>query len=371
MRIRNRVGAAVAVLALTAGGVLVAAPSWADDTAEPVVEVSEVVETVETEPAVEAVEAETIEPTTPEVVIETEPPATSPIDPPSPAYWLLLWEAPGGEGSMFDPDQVLVDDLQTDIASLDSLDNSPAIKCGTTYQADLEWNNAITAALVTGGVLHDPNSPEESHAYGALGDGVNPWKVWTTAPCNPEQPEPFIEHYVDTVVYCDGMAFDTSYERVTSYVLVEGEWVLGTPGVWAGIESIYRSATEEELAGLVDCPTEQPEDKSVTTPWVDGKPSCGDRTVTQTSSTTTTPYVLVEGEWVLDPDPQHTRTMSAENVRALTAAELAALETSCGGGHLASAGAPQHGKLLEYALFAVIMGAGVLTARGARKLFTK
>lgn len=77
------------------------------------------------------------------------------------------------------------------------------------------------------------------------------------------------------------------------------EWVKGHPEDSA----IYK--THVFVYGG-DCPPPQPDPKVVTDygDWVDGEWVCGDTTVEQTRKawTITTPYKLVDGKWVLDPD---------------------------------------------------------------------
>jgi hypothetical protein len=72
-----------------------------------------------------------------------------------------------------------------------------------------------------------------------------------------------------------------------------------------------------------DCIAPKPEDKIVTSDWVDGKYGCGDTTVTQSRTVTDTPYVLEGGQWVLDTENAVTKTEKHD--RALTAAEIKAL----------------------------------------------
>jgi len=73
-----------------------------------------------------------------------------------------------------------------------------------------------------------------------------------------------------------------------------------------------------------DCIPAQPEDQVVTTEWTDGEYECGDTTVEQTREVTTTPYVLVEGEWVLDTE--NAVTVEETQTRDLTEAEIEALD---------------------------------------------
>lgn len=72
-----------------------------------------------------------------------------------------------------------------------------------------------------------------------------------------------------------------------------------------------------------DCIAPQPEPKVTDTEWVNGEYACGDTTVTQTRTETTTPYVLVNGEWVLDT--ANATSEEQTQTRDLTADEIAAL----------------------------------------------
>lgn len=72
-----------------------------------------------------------------------------------------------------------------------------------------------------------------------------------------------------------------------------------------------------------DCIAPQPEALVTYGDWTDGVYACGDTTVLQTRTVTTTPYVLVEGNWALDIE---NADKSVEHqTRDLTAAEVKAL----------------------------------------------
>lgn len=73
-----------------------------------------------------------------------------------------------------------------------------------------------------------------------------------------------------------------------------------------------RTATVDELDEF-DCPVEdQPEAKVTHTEWVDGKIVCGDTAVEQTRNSSTTPYVLVDREWVAGKTTVETLTQTRE-----------------------------------------------------------
>lgn len=96
----------------------------------------------------------------------------------------------------------------------------------------------------------------------------------------------------------------------------------------AGSENkLYKGLPVGEWTELTidsDCIPPQPEDLVVPTEWVDGEYECGDETVTQTRTVTTSPYVLVEGEWVLDTENAVTTTETQD--RDLTDAEKKVLD---------------------------------------------
>jgi hypothetical protein len=163
-----------------------------------------------------------------------------------PAYHLLIWEVPGGPGDIWEPDQVLADHLITDTASLDLLDGSPLLKCGSYYQADLEWNSATTDALVAGGVLRNPGDPAEDHAYGALGDGVNPWKYLTTPDC--VQPDDEVTPGSSEVLECGASQWViTNWHDVVTYT-GDAHGFTAQPAVRVDDPTTYRAAT------ATDCP---------------------------------------------------------------------------------------------------------------------
>lgn len=98
-------------------------------------------------------------------------------------YNLAVWLMPGGINSHFTPAQTIADHLLTDTASLNLLDNSKQLVCGSAYQVDLYNNSKTTDSLIAGGVLHGANNPKEDLATGALGKNVDPWKFITTPAC--------------------------------------------------------------------------------------------------------------------------------------------------------------------------------------------
>ncbi len=70
----------------------------------------------------------------------------------------------------------------------------------------------------------------------------------------------------------------------------------------------------------------KPGDQVVVGSWVDqrGSENCVGHVVLQVRATTTTPFVLVDGTWVIDPDPAHSVITTEERTRPMTHAEVAA-----------------------------------------------
>lgn len=70
----------------------------------------------------------------------------------------------------------------------------------------------------------------------------------------------------------------------------------------------------------------KPGDQVVVGSWVDqrGSENCVGHVVLQVRATTTTPFVLVDGTWVIDPDPAHSVITTEERTRPMTDAEVAA-----------------------------------------------
>lgn len=98
-------------------------------------------------------------------------------------YKLLAWKLPCGVEDRFcAPGQQLVHVLDLEMPTLDAFDAMLVGTCGD-WQVDLEWDSETTAALIAAGVLVGPNEPLEDHAYGALGDGVDPHKTIDNPDC--------------------------------------------------------------------------------------------------------------------------------------------------------------------------------------------
>jgi hypothetical protein len=119
-------------------------------------------------------------------------------------------------------------------------------------------------------------------------------------PCD-EKPDPTVERTSTSTCAPAGStaATVTTTTTTTEYVLNDDfEWVLGTPVVKTSTS--YRPLTEEE-ANDPDC---APAPEVTTTEWKDGTFACGDTTVTQTRTVTTTPYTWVPSDMEDDEEPQ-------------------------------------------------------------------
>jgi LPXTG-motif cell wall-anchored protein len=141
------------------------------------------------------------------------------------------------------------------------------------------------------------------------------------ATCIPPQPEAKVTHtdWVDGTWVCGDVTVDqTRTTTITSYVLVDGQWVLDTENASTSTDHQTRPLTAAELA---TCTPDQPQAEVTYGEWVDGAWECGDTTVLETRTVTTTPYALVDGQWVLDTE--NATTSTAEQTRPLTTDELA------------------------------------------------
>jgi LPXTG-motif cell wall-anchored protein len=110
---------------------------------------------------------------------------------------------------------------------------------------------------------------------------------------------------------------ETLTTTTTPYILVNGEWRLDPTNAHVDTTQQTRDLAPSER---FDCPPPPTHDPEVTTVTTDnGTPQCGATTIGQTVTTTTTPYILVNGEWQLDPTNAHVET--AQQTRDLTPAE--------------------------------------------------
>jgi hypothetical protein len=159
-------------------------------------------------------------------------------------------------------------------------------------------------------------------------------------PCD-DKPDPKVERSESGTCAPAGSTAATVTTTITTteYVLDDDfQWVLGTPVVET--RTSYRPLTEEEA----DDPDCAPPAKVTYTEWQDGTYACGDTTVKQTRTVTTTPYVWVPneiddedvsflaskdqpsfGKWVLDTENATTKTET--RTRELTKEEIVPCRT--------------------------------------------
>lgn len=150
--------------------------------------------------------------------------------------------------------------------------------------------------------------------------------------CILPQPEAKVTEteWVDSAITCDSAdVTQTRTVTTTPYTLVEGEWVLDTENASSKQESRTRDLTADEQVSLAtECAGTQPDAKVVLGDWTNGKYGCGDTTVDQTRTVTTTPYILsvLDRKWVLDTENAVEKTetqtvkLTAEQIKALNCA---------------------------------------------------
>ena len=181
----------------------------------------------------------------------------------------------------------------------------------------------------SGGPAGDGNlvyhNPVAGTAYfGPLNNGgqqgaVSHWIVCTGAPTPQPEPQVTPGAWVDGNWECGDTTVDqTRTVTTTPYVLVNGLWTLDVDHATVTTEHETRDLTADELA---TCIPDQPQAQVTYGNWVDGNWECGDTTVDQTRTVTTTPYALVNGEWQLDT--ANATSITDNETRDLTADELA------------------------------------------------
>ena len=233
-------------------------------------------------------------------------------NPNDPAYW----ESQLGDGAScvkHDPGDTTTDGAITDGG-----------KSVTLNQGDwalLVVNSGAGGPDGNGNLVYD--DPVAGTAYfGPLNGGdqqgnVSHWIVCGT----PTAPQPDDEitrtEWVDGTWECgDTTVEQTRTVTTTPYVLVDNAWQLDEANAVTTTETRTRALTADELA---TCIPDQPAPTITHTDWVDGVWECGDTTVEQTRTVTTTPYVIVDNTWQLD---EANATVSAETrTRALSADE--------------------------------------------------
>ncbi|MGH7218505.1 MAG: hypothetical protein ACREGE_03645 [Candidatus Microsaccharimonas sp.] len=182
--------------------------------------------------------------------------------------------------------------------------------------------------------LNGPNNPyEPKFLHQTLSNkGPNPTYSTTTSDgCNtpPAPPEPKVKfsNWQDSDWVCgDTEVTQTRTKTTTPYkmVLQNGKWVSveDTANIKVESETQTRALTEQEIES---CKPTIPEPKVTYTQWTDEEWICGDETVTQTRTKTTTPWVpvLVSGStWELRPDTANAVVTTETQTRALTEQEI-------------------------------------------------
>jgi len=175
-------------------------------------------------------------------------------------YVIVAWQMPSWTDNSHPtwPQKYVTSQKQTttDLTTLDSYLNDIGYGC---YQIDLYYDDATTASLIAGKVLNGPNNPTEH-----LVQGVTSWKLVKVGnSCDPPPVVVCVDNHKQTIPYA------TYNQNPSSYT-------------------------------LYDQNCEQPKDKVTKTEWTDGTWTCNDTTVEQTRKKTVTPYIKVNGEWVLD-----------------------------------------------------------------------
>ena len=137
-----------------------------------------------------------------------------------------------------------------------------------------------------------------------------------------EEPDEAVSEWEFSAFDCETRTItETRTVTTTPYVVVNNVNVLDTENATSVTETQTRLMSEDELDEL--CPiAEEPDATVVVGDWVIGTYECGDVTVEETRTVTTTPFVLVDREWVAGESAETTETQT----RSLTDAEIAALE---------------------------------------------
>ncbi len=180
----------------------------------------------------------------------------------------------------------------------------------------------------TGGpVSIDVDPPEQTVVITyPTGKDISHYSVSYTDRVKPDKP-------ADKVVYGDWTDGDKNCETrkvtqtrtksVTTYTWdpTKWEWVASDPVITTETQTRPMTANEIKV-----CAGDKPDDKVVTTEWVDGDKSCESKTVTQSRTVTTTPYVYdaSTGTYVLGTPVVKTETQT----RPMTAAEIEACDTT-------------------------------------------
>jgi LPXTG-motif cell wall-anchored protein len=139
-------------------------------------------------------------------------------------------------------------------------------------------------------------------------DKQTSYKNGVQIPCD-KKPDPKVETTSSSTCAPPGStaATVTTTTTTTDWVLVDSKWVSGTPKVETSTS--YRPLTPEEA----NDPKCAPAPKVTTTEWQDGRFACGDTTVTQTRTVTTTPYKWEPSE--IEEDDSQVEALSLIDVK--------------------------------------------------------
>jgi len=174
-------------------------------------------------------------------------------------YVIVAWQMPSWKDSSHPtwPQKYVTSQKQTtkDLSTLDDYLDDIGYGC---YQVDLYYDDATTTSLIAGGVLNGPNNPTEHLVPGTS------WKlVKVGKSCDPPPVKVCVDNHKKTIPFAEYNANPSAYT-------------------------------------LYDQNCERPDDKVVKGEWTDGIWTCNDTSVEQTRMKTVTPYVKVNGTWVLD-----------------------------------------------------------------------
>lgn len=144
--------------------------------------------------------------------------------------------------------------------------------------------------------------------------------------CIPTKPDTKVEYsnWVDGKYDCDATEVPrTQTKTVTEYVWDSEAhlWVAQEPVVTTETGSRPLTEAEQEAADI-ECAGPQPENKVVFGEWKDSEYQCGDTTVQQTRTVTSTEFIREGAEWV----EGESVTTYETSERTLTAEEIAELE---------------------------------------------
>ena len=173
--------------------------------------------------------------------------------------------------------------------------------------------------------------------------------------CPDPEPETKVEYgeWVTGEYDCDDTQVkETRTVTTTTYTLVGEKWVANDPVI--SQEPRIRDLTEQEIDALF-CPGPQPEEKVEYGDWVDGQYGCGDTTVEQTRTVSTTTFILEGEEWIAGVPSETIETQT----RPLTEQEISALDCSVPD-TLAETGFNARGVLIASILGLVLATVGVL-----------